>query len=177
MGVEAMEGSHIQEPKWRVRLFICCVMLVLALIAAVLMDLHSRGYWFYSQAICITYAVLSIGLSLWTKKHLQIKARFALWRQVLHWVGLVFVVYIIDLFVQSGLMTNDGAGVVIMTCLALTVYAVGLYNDIALVFVGIALAIFSVLLSFFQQHLVLFMTPVLLVVAGIIFFIVYRSKD
>lgn len=163
-----MDESRSETLKWRARLFIYFLMLVLAFAAAVLMDIHSRGYWFYSQAICVIYAVLSLGLSVWMKQG-------GFWKQLLLWVGLLIAIYVVNIFVQSGLIVNDtGAGVVTLTLLAITVYADGVYGDLALLLVAAALVVLSVSLALVQHYLLL-LALVFLIIAIVIIFTVRRG--
>lgn len=164
-----------QAGRWRVRFAICCMMLVLAFIGAVLMDLHSRAYLFYSQVICVVYAVLSLSLFIYSTGGFRCFIQPALWRQLCHWLGLMVALYLIDLFVQSGLISNTGAGVVTIMLLALVVFAIGLYHDITFIFIGLVLGVLSACLALVQHYFSLVMIPVLLIAVGIIFWLVNRD--
>lgn len=172
-----MEASSQPPPqKWKTRLIICGIMLLMALLSAFLMDVHSKGYWVYSQILCLVYAVLSLFLYWQNNRGDHRHRRTSFWHQILHWLGLLAVLYIIDLFVRAGIVGNTSAGVITMLLLAYTLYSVGLYSDFLLIFIGIALAAVAVCYALIQSYLTLIMVPVIVVIALVIGIIIFYDK-
>lgn len=172
-----MEASANPSPKkWKTRLVVCAIMLLLALVSAFLMDVHAKGYWLYSQILCVVYAVLSLFLYWQNNRGDRRHYRTTIWHQLLHWVGLLTVLYIIYLFVRAGVVGNTGAGVLTMLLLAYTLYSVGLYSDMLLIFVGIALAAIAICYALIQSYLTLIIVPVIIVIALIIGGIIFYDR-
>lgn len=172
-----MEASSNSRPsKWKMRLIVCSIMLVLALVGALLMDVHSKGYWLYSQALCVIYALLSLFLYWQNNRSVRRHYRTSFWHQLCQWAGLLAILYIIDLFVRAGVLGNTNAGVVTMLLLAYTLYSVGLYSDFTLILIGLALAAFAVCYALIQSYLTLIMVPVIVVVALVIISVIFYDK-
>lgn len=169
------DNHHIRK-RWKARLMVCGIMLALAFVSLVLMDIHSKAYWLYSQGLSVIYAVLSIWLFWYLNRGEHRFTRSTIWHQILHWVGLLAALYLVDLFVRAGIMGALPAGIVTITMLALTIYLVGIYSDIAFVLIGITLAICAYCLAYVQAYLSIIMIPVILVAALIIFLIIHREK-
>ena len=102
--------------------------------------------------------------------------RSTIWHQLLHWIGLLVALYLVHVFVSAGIISALAAGVVTITMLALTIYLVGIYSDIAFVLIGITLAICAYCLAYVQSYLSIIMIPVILVAAFIIFMVVHRDR-
>lgn len=170
------DNDHHIRKKWKARLVVSGLMLILAFISLVLVDIHSKAYWFFSQALAVIYALLSIWLFWYLNRGEKKFTRSTIWHQILHWIGLLVALYLVDVFVQSGIMSALTAGVVTITMLALTLYLAGLYSDIAFVLIGITLAICAYVLAYVQTYLSIIMIPVIIVAAIIIFAVVHRDR-
>ena len=140
------------------------------------MDIHSRAYWLYSQALSVIYALLSLWLFWYLNRDDGRFTRSTIWHQILHWAGLMVALYLVTVFVRAGIMGALTAGVVTMTLLALTIYLVGIYSDIIFVLIGVTLGILAYCLAYFQAYLSVIMIPVIVVAGGAIFFIVHRER-
>lgn len=170
------DEQHHLKRRWRARLLVCIIMLFLAVVCIGLVDLHSAGYWFYSKVLSVSYAVLSIGLFWYLNRGNQAFNKTTIWHQLLHWAGLLVALYLVGLFVKSGVMNSLSAGIVTLTLLALTIYLIGVYSDITFIFIGITLATLAYCLTYVQAYLAVIMIPVILLSATIIFFIVHHEK-
>lgn len=169
------EHHHIRK-RWKARLVVCALMLALAFISLVLVDIHSKGYWLYSQTLAVIYAVLSIWLFWYLNRGDGKFTHSTIWHQILHWIGLLGALYLVHVFVTAGIISSLAAGVVTITMLALTIYLVGIYSDIAFVLIGVTLAIFAYCLAYVQSYLSIIMIPVILVAGFIIFMVVHRDR-
>lgn len=169
------DNHHIRK-RWKARLVVCAIMLVLAFVSLVLVDIHSKGYWLYSQALALIYAVMSIWLFWYLNRGDGRFSRSTIWHQILHWIGLLAALYLVHVFVTAGIISALAAGVVTVTMLALTIYLVGIYSDIAFVLIGITLAVCAYCLAYIQSYLSIIMIPVILIAAFIIFMVVHRDR-
>ena len=173
---EASSQERVAHKRWKARLVVCGIMLVLAFISLILMDIHSNGYWLYCQGLSGIYAILSIWLFWYLNRGDRRAMRSTIWHQFFHWLGLFGALYLIDLFVQAGILQVFPAGVVTITMLALTMYMIGIYSDMTFVLLGITLAIFAGCLVYVQSYLSVIMIPVILIAGLIIFLMVYRDR-
>lgn len=170
------DDDHHMRKRWKARLMVCGIMLVLAFISLILMDIHSNGYWLYSQILSAVYAILSIWLFWYLNRGTNKFGSSTIFHQIFHWIGLLAALYLVDMFVRAGILASLPAGIVTITMLALTVYLVGIYSDITFVMIGITLAIFAYCLAYIQNDLTVIMIPVILVIAAIIFIILHRER-
>src|SRR3990167_10989767 len=100
---------HIRK-RWKARLIVCSIMLILAFVSLVLVDIHSRGYGYYFQALAVIYAVLSIWLFWYLNRTDGRFTRSTIWHQILHWLGLLVALYLINVFEYSGVISALAAG-------------------------------------------------------------------
>ena len=170
---QAKKRSH---KRWKARLLVCLLMLTLAFVGLVVMDLHPNGYWLYSQIMAALYAMLSLWL-FWYLHRGQHKVHGStIWHQMLHWLGLLLVVYLTSIFVSTGVMGSTQAGLVTLTLLALTIFLAGVYTDTSFMLIGITLAIFAAGAAMIQAYLSALMIPVILVAALVIYIMLHREK-
>jgi len=162
--------------RWKARLIVCLSMLVLAFVGLIIMNLHAKTYWFYSRIMAALYAILSIWLFWYLNRGQHKVTRSTIWHQLLHWIGLLFAIYLISIFVSTGVMGTTQAGLVTLTLLALTIFLAGVYTDISFILIGITLAIFAACAALIEAYLSVFMIPVILISAFIIFLIIHHEK-
>ena len=151
-------------------------MLVLAFIGLILMNIHSRAYWFYSEIMAVLYAVLTLGLFWYLNRGQHKSVRSTLWHQLLHWSGLIGAIYIITIFVNTGIVGATQAGLITLLLIALTVFLCGVYSDPAFLLVGVVLAIFAGAAVMISTYLSIIMLPVVLLAAILIYFITRHQK-
>ena len=169
-----MSPNHIK--RWKARLFVSLTMLGLAFLGLIIMDLHQRSYWVFSQIMSGLYAILSIWLYWYLNRGEQKVNGTTIWHQLLHWLGLLLAVYITSIFVSTGVMASIQAGLMTLTLLALTIFLAGVYTDTSFMLIGITLAIFAIGAALIQAYLSALMIPVILLAALVIFILLHRDK-
>lgn len=169
-------SKEISRKRWRARLIVSLTMLGLALVSLIVMDLHPRSYWVFSQIMAGLYAILSLWLFWYLHRGEHKVHTSTLWHQLLHWIGLLLAVYITSIFVSTGVMASLQAGLMTLTLLALTIFLAGVYTDTSFIFIGITLAIFAAGAALIQAYLSALMIPVILVAALIIYVLLHREK-
>lgn len=169
-------SSELIRRHWKARLFVSLTMLALAFVGLIIMDLHPRSYWVFSQIMAGTYAILSLWL-FWYLRRGQHKVHGStIWHQLLHWLGLLLTVYITSIFVSTGVMASLQAGLMTLTLLALTIFLTGVYTDASFMLIGITLAIFAAGAALVQAYLSALMIPVILLAALVIYVMLHREK-
>jgi hypothetical protein len=162
--------------RWKARLIVSLAMLAFAFIGVVLMSLHARTYWIYSRFMALAYAIMSIWLFWYLNRGEHKVTANSLWHQILHWVGLIIAIYLVSLFVSSGLIGSLQAGLVTLTLLALTVYLSGVYYNPTFMLIGLTLGIIAAAAALIEAYLAFLMIPIILIVAVVIYFITHRQK-
>lgn len=166
---------HLNK-RWKARLIVCGIMLVLAFVGLLIMDLHARSYWFYSRVMAILYAGLSLWLFWYLNRGKHKVHSSTIWHHLLHWVGLLFSIYLISIFVQTGMLASNQAGLVTLTLLALTIFLVGVYTDGSFMLIGVTLAIFAAGAALIEAYLSVLMIPVILLAGLIIFIMLHHER-
>lgn len=152
-------------------------MLLLALIGLLIMDLHPKSYWLYSRLMALIYALLSIGLFWYLSRGTHKVNRVTLWHQLLHWLGLIISIYLVSIFVDTGIMGSTEAGLVTLTLLALTVFLAGVYTHFSFMLIGLTLGVFAAAAALIEAYLSALMIPLILIVAAIIYFFAHHEKS
>lgn len=165
---------HLNK-RWKARVFVSLAMLVLAFIGLIIMNIHATSYWIYSCIMAVLFALLSLWLFWYLNRGEHKVSTSTIWHQLLHWVGLMFAIYIVSLFVGTGIMGTMQAGLVTLLLLALTIFIVGIYTDLSFVLIGITLAIFAAAAAMIEAYLSVFMIPILIAAAIIIVFIIQHQ--
>lgn len=162
--------------QWKARLIVSLAMLAFAAVGLIIMDLHPKGYWLYSQVMAVSYAGMSIWLFWYLHRGEQSVSGSTIWHQLLHWVGLLLAVYITSIFVSTGVMASVQAGLMTLTLLALTIFLAGVYTDSSFLLIGVALAVFAAGAALIQAYLSALMIPIFILTALVIFIMVHRDK-
>lgn len=162
--------------RWKARLIVSLVMLVLALISLIMMEIHQNAYWVFTCIMAAIDAVLCIWLVWYVKRHDGTSFPGNLWHMILHWIGLLAILYLITAFVSRGTLDVTEAGLIALMVLALTLYLAGIYTDTTFMLIGITLAILAAGTILVKAYLWLIMIPVIVVVAIILFLMINRDR-
>ena len=171
-----MEETKIHPHPWTTRLIASGILLVLAFLGLIITDIEKDGGWLYWRIITPVYAIVALWLSWYLRKKNHAISVVSIWHEIFHWIGLILAIYLVSRFVNIGLMGRFEAGLVVLTLLALTTFLAGIYIEITFVFIGLILGFFAYGIAFLNQYLYAIMLPLVGVVAGVIFFVVYRKK-
>lgn len=154
------------------RFYAAIAMLALALIGVVLTDFAPRlanHYWFYAVPI---FAIINIILS-W---HAAFAHRnyILVWHELLHWLALLLMVFIVYMFIDMGTVSDITAGTMLLSLLALTTFLAGIHFDSMLIVVGIILIVFDLLSAIFIEFSMFIVIPLIIIAAVLIF---WRSRS
>ncbi len=166
-------SSSIASKHFKARIFVFGAMLVMGFIGLVIMDLHHKSFWLYAQITSVVFALLSIWLYWYIDRTSETEMIATIWHQILHWVGLLILIYLTTFFVSTGIMGTTQAGLMSITLLALSVFLAGVYTDPMFLLIGITLGIFAVGAAMVQAYLSVIMVPVIIVVAIAIYVILH----
>ena len=162
--------------KIKVPLIVVLVMLLLGFIGVVLTDVLKDGAWQFWRILTVIYALLSLALNAYLRKKQWRTKVYHFWHELWHWIGLILCISVISFLVKIGLISRFLAGLEILILLALSTYLIGVYIEVIFIPVGILLGIFAVAIAFFEQYLYAIAIPLILITAGIIFWIVHKAS-
>ena len=171
--VVANGSSHSSSGKKRglgaVELLIAAL-IILAGLGAGITDLSSKyGFWYWVAMVPVfgsscTYAA-------WSRARARGEVPAGLVQyQILHWLGLLGIVCLIYMLVQTGRMANQDAGLVALLALALATYLSGVHADWRVAVVGFFLGLVVIAVALIEQFMwILLVLVVIAVVIGVFF--------
>ena len=171
-----MQENTMRQHPWKIRFIVSLLLLILGFVGLVITDIQKDGGWFYWRLITPIYALLS----LWMSWYLHPKDEFTfseIWHEMLHWFGLILAIYLLSKFVSIGLVGRFEAGLMALSMLALTTFLAGIYIEVTFIFIGLLLGFFAYCVAFLNQYLYAIVLPIVVVAAGIIFWLVYHKKS
>ena len=170
-----MSEKTVHKYRWKIRFIVSLLLLILGFLGLIVTDVFKDGGWLYWRIITPVYALLS----LWMSWYLRDKEDFSfsdLWHEILHWFGLILAIYLLSKFVSIGVMGRFEAGLVALSMLALTTFLAGIYIEVTFIFIGLILGFFAYGVAFLNQYLYVIILPIVIVAAGIIFWLVHYKK-
>ena len=160
----------------KARLIIFFIMLILGFAGLFMINLHGKAFLLYSQVMAIMYAFLCIGLHTYIERFSFTGIIATLWHQLLHWIGLLILIYLMSFLVGAGAIKTSQAGFINLLLLAFSVFIAGVYTDPVFMLIGMMLTVFAAGSAMVQAHLWLIMIPLLIIIAVIIYLILYIQR-
>jgi MFS family permease len=160
---------------WLARFIASTAILATAFVGLIITNFAQKGVWEYWRIAIPAVAILTVILSLYTRKVTNKELLTTLYQEILHWIGLVIAVYLVSLYIRMGILGRFEANLIILTLLSLTVFLAGVYTDSSFLATGIFLGGFTAATAFFAQYLYSILIP--LACLGILglYFIVRRK--
>ena len=168
--------SNIFLRHLKIRLIITHTMLILGYCSIILLNLHHRSIWFFSQIMGGVYGLCCIGLHGYFRQVQAIKQDTSLWHQILHWIGFWIILYIMSLFVSSGFITSTQGGFLNITLLSFSVFIAGVYTDPALLLVGTTLCLYTVFCALSPNHISIKMIPITAIASLCLFILTQQQR-
>jgi hypothetical protein len=163
------QDSAPSDKRWKVRLVVSLIMLILAFITLIVMKIRPSAYWLFNCIMAGIDAILCVWLVWYVKRRESKPFTANLWHMILHWIGFIAVIYLITVFIHHGIVSELDAGLYTLIVLAFTLYLAGIYTDSIFILIGITLAIIAAGAILLKAYLWLIMIPVIVIVALIIF--------
>ena len=172
------ETQYENKPNkhFRVRLFATYFMLILIFIAMSLLGFQHRSIWFFSQIVGVVFGITCIGLHWYLYRNITKTKPTSVWHQLLHWIGLWVMLYMISILITTGFITSIQAGIFNLMLIALSVFIAGVYTDPSLLIVGIATATTTTYSTISPSHIFFKITPIILIAAILIFLLLYQQR-
>lgn len=169
--------QHIQvKSKWRVRLGVSIVLLVLSFVGIIVTSFISRWSLTYWGFMIPVFALLCLWLS-WIDYHDKHKfSGITLWHEFLHWIATLAAVYIVAVFVHNGLVSNITAGLFVLMLLALSIFLAGIYIDVTFLLIGALLGTFALTAVLFFKYLLIIAIPLSIFALILLFYFYFRSS-
>lgn len=147
------------------RLFIAIIMLGLSFIGLVVSDIRANGAWDYWRVMVPVFAILCLFLSWYLRHKQKIMTATTIWHELVQWFGLALGVYLINVFVNVGLIGRFEAGLIVLTMLALNTFITGIYVESTFFVIGILLGLFAAAAALLAAYIYTIMLPLTIGVA------------
>lgn len=147
---KAMRPSY-----WRSRLLVAALMLLLTFIGLIITYIESANSivsWYYWLAMGPIFAIIAIAYSFYLRKK-KVDRITEVWHEVLHWVGMLIALFLIHVYVHTGIVGRFEGGLIIIALLSFSVFISGVYLESTFMIVGIILAVFALILSLVAKYL------------------------
>lgn len=166
-----MDKEVKPEHPWNARFAVGIVMLLLAFVGVIVTDVVSTGGWSYWKWIIPIYAIMALWLSWYERRKKESVSPITIWHEVLHWAALFGAIVILEIYVEMGFLSRFLASLVALTILSLTVFTLGIYVEWSFLVIGIALALFAIIVAVFIKFLYIFTIPLLIIAVGVLWFL------
>ncbi len=161
---------------WQARLAVAIIMVALSFIGLIVSDLWRDGAWLYWRIMVAIFAVLSLFLSWYLRHKKQVLSPATIWHELVQWFGLILAVYLVAIFVNTGLIGRFEAGLVALTLLALNTFITGVYVEITFLIIGLLLGLFAAGAALLAEYLYTVMLPITVAVAVLLVWIVRKKQ-
>src|SRR5215831_9668965 len=125
---------HIEE-------FVLILLVLLSGIGVAINDLSPKSAFRYWMWMAPTFGAISVGAAWWRAARTSESVPIAVWRQVLHWAGVIGAVYLVYLLQRTGRLANEAAGDAALILIALAAFLSGVHSDWRLMVLGVVLGI------------------------------------
>lgn len=88
-----------------------------------------------------------------------------IWHELVQWLGLALAVYLVNVFVNVGLIGRFEAGLIVLTMLALNTFITGIYVESTFFVIGILLGLFAASAALLAAYIYTIMLPLTIGVA------------
>jgi len=158
------------------RLVTSLIILALALISLIILRVHKGSFWVYTALMSVVVALICVGQGAYLSFKEKDNPRLTIWRQILYWIGALGAIYIVALMLHYGVTTSIQSGLFVLLILAITLYLIGISEDLPLAIVGITLALMVTGTIVVKAYLLLVIVPVTVLMAILIYFLITKNK-
>lgn len=162
---------------WRARVYTTITLLLLAFVGLIVNDFLPHANWYYWRFISPFFAVISMWLNWYLDARISFKRREPMWKEVLHWLAFLLSIYMVSVFVDTGVVGRVEAGLVALTLISLTTFLAGIYFDPTFIIIGVVVGIFNLAAGLVHIYLSLVMIPVVVIAAVIVIVASIRAKN
>lgn len=162
---------------WKARFWVAISMLILSFLGVIFTDVKKNGSWTYWRDVAPVFAAMSIWLS-WYERRSQLKKWMStVGKEIFHWIGMMFAIYLISLFVELGLMGRFEGSLVAVTILALTTFLAGIYIEASFTLIGLALGLIAASMAYLSEYLFVISAALVIIIAVFVFFVSRRDGN
>ena len=152
-GPEHTTATHRVTPSVRrhIEELVLILLVLLSGLGVAINDLSPKsafGYWMWMAP---TFGVISVGAAWYRAARSSASIPAAVWRQVLHWAGVIGAVYLVYLLQRTGRLANEAAGDAALILIGLAAFLAGVHSDWRLMVIGGVLAITLVGFAILEQ--------------------------
>jgi len=167
-------SSEVRTLRRHVEEVVLILLVALSGLGVAINDYSPQSAFRYWLWMAPTFGVISITAAWWRAHRRDESVSNAIWRQVMHWAGVVGAVYLIYLLQRTGRMTNEAAGLGALITVALSTFLAGAHSDWRLMVVGVVLGVTVVGFAILEQLIWIVVLPLLVII--IIAMVLYMRR-
>ena len=177
-GPEHTTATHMVTPSLRrhIEEFVLILLVLLSGLGVAINDLSPKsafGYWMWMAP---TFGVISVGAAWYRAARSSASIPAAVWRQVLHWAGVIGAVYLVYLLQRTGRLANEAAGDAALILIALASFLSGVHSDWRLMVLGVVLGITVVGIAVVEQIIWVLVLPLMAIIVLVLLWYVRRAR-
>lgn len=165
-----------EKHPFKARLIVGIIMLIFAFLGVIVTDVWKDGSLNYWRVMSPVFAILSLWLSWYVRKHRKSLSSTTIWHEAAQWIGLIGAVYLVSAFVHIGLVSRFQASLQVLVMLALTVFVNGIYTEHSFIIIGLLLGLLAAVIALVNQYLFVIMVPLILIGIGVVFWLIHRAR-
>ena len=175
-GPEHTTATHRVTPSVRrhIEELVLILLVLLSGLGVAINDLSPKsafGYWMWMAP---TFGVISVGAAWYRAARSSASIPAAVWRQVLHWAGVIGAVYLVYLLQRTGRLANEAAGDAALILIGLAAFLAGVHSDWRLMVLGVVLGITVVGIAVVEQIIWVVVLPLMAI--GVVILLWYVRK-
>ncbi len=132
---------------------------------------NNSAYFHYNLLLIILYSIMFFSLNIYNYKKKHISSLTIMWHQLIHWAGIILLAYITSLFINTGIMSNQQGGHVLLILIATTLFTIGLYTDICFLVCGLGITTSLFVSAHSYSHQLLLNTGVCITFSFMLYFL------
>jgi uncharacterized membrane protein AbrB (regulator of aidB expression) len=111
---------------------------IIILISAISSHAFSKAtYFHYNIILIVVFSLIFFTLNIYNYKKKHTSSLIIMWHQLTHWAAIMLLAYITSLFINTGMLSNQQGGHVLLILIATTLFSIGLYTDICFMLCGL----------------------------------------
>jgi hypothetical protein len=152
--------THGRSARLFLRISCSLLIILFGLISLLFWEANGRVFWLYCCIMVGLDALCCLVIAAFGYEH-SAKRRWArFWKQILHWLGFVGVVYLLNSLIVMGTFLPKNAGLILLGLLGFSVYLAGLAIDLWLILVGVLLVLLAMSVVWAHQYVWFLVIPI-----------------
>lgn len=159
-----------------IRLALTVLLIAVALGDLAVLHWHPKLFWSYSQTMAVVDVLVAMVFVGFVPLGPFCTRWSLVWRQGLHWLGFLVLVYLVHDLLFLGVLTHRTAGLSLLGLSGFVLYFAGLYVDLLMMLAGVVCISMAASMVWLHQHFWLLVLP-LCVLALLLLILSVRNRE